>query len=130
MPLVKIEIRKGKSREYKKVILDSVHDALVEALSIPEHDRNQRLYELNEDDFEIQPTKTEQFTIIEITMFYGRSFEAKKLLYKKIIENLGNSPGIKGDDILIVIHEPSLQNWGIRGGRPASEVDLGFKIDV
>jgi phenylpyruvate tautomerase PptA (4-oxalocrotonate tautomerase family) len=32
-----------------------------------------------------------------------------------------------GNNITIVIHESPLENWGIRGGRPASEVDLGFK---
>jgi phenylpyruvate tautomerase PptA (4-oxalocrotonate tautomerase family) len=35
MPLVKIEIREGKSSEYKKAILDGVHEALVQALGIP-----------------------------------------------------------------------------------------------
>jgi hypothetical protein len=44
--------------------------------------------------------------------------------------NLGHNPGIDGYDIMIVLLEPSLDNWGIRGGRPASEVDLGFKIDI
>jgi len=34
MPIVKIEIRKGKSEKYKKAILDGVHDALVEAIKI------------------------------------------------------------------------------------------------
>jgi len=48
MPLVKIEIIKGQSKEYKNTLLQSVHDGLVNALSIHDHDRNQRLYELNE----------------------------------------------------------------------------------
>ena len=51
-PLVKIEIRKGKSKEYKKALLDGVHDALVEAIEIPDYDRFQRLYELENDNFE------------------------------------------------------------------------------
>jgi phenylpyruvate tautomerase PptA (4-oxalocrotonate tautomerase family) len=39
MPLVKIEIRKGKSPAYKKAIMDGVHTALVEALEIPDSER-------------------------------------------------------------------------------------------
>jgi len=35
MPLVKIEIRKGKSEEYKKSVLEGVHRALVQALENP-----------------------------------------------------------------------------------------------
>lgn len=42
MPAVKIEIRKGKSDEYKKAILDGVHDALVEAIKIPDYDSRQK----------------------------------------------------------------------------------------
>jgi phenylpyruvate tautomerase PptA (4-oxalocrotonate tautomerase family) len=38
--------------------------------------------------------------------------------------------GIQATDIFIVLHEPPLENWGIRGGVPASEVDLGFNLKV
>ncbi|HOJ77880.1 MAG TPA: tautomerase family protein [Bacillota bacterium] len=36
IPLVRIEIIKAKSKEYKKAILDGVHSALVEAFKIPD----------------------------------------------------------------------------------------------
>jgi phenylpyruvate tautomerase PptA (4-oxalocrotonate tautomerase family) len=130
MPLVKIEIRKGKTIEYKKALLDGVHDALVQAIKIPDYDRFQRIYELDEANFETPETKTEGVTLIEITMFKGRSIEAKKALYKVINENLAQNPGIDGNDITIVIYESSLENWGVRGGKPSSEVDLGFNITV
>ena len=129
-PLVKIEIREGKSREYKKAILDGVHEALVEALKIPNSDRFQRIYELEEDDFEVPPDRTDQATIIEIKMFPGRSLEAKKNLYQYIIRNLEDNPGINGSDVMIILLEPPMSNWGVRGGQPASEVDLGFDLDV
>lgn len=130
MPLVKIEILKGKSEEHKKAILDGIHDALVQAIKIPDYDRFQRLYELNKNNFEYPETKTDNVTLIEITMFQGRSLAAKKELYKAITYNLAQNPGIDGNDITIVICEPSLENWGVKGGKPADEVDLGFEIEV
>jgi len=130
MPLVKVEILKGKSQEYKKAILDGIHSALVEAFEILDGDRMQRLYELDEDCFERSTNKTENITLIELTVFKGRSFEAKKKLYSAIVRNLAKSPGIDGKDIFIVINELPLENWGVKGGLPASEVNLGFKIDV
>lgn len=130
MPLVKIEIIKGKSNEYKKAILDGVHDALVETTKIPDYDRFQRIYELDEDNFEVPESKTNNVTLIEIVMFQGRSYEAKKALYKAINHNLTSNPGIIGDDIIIVLIEPPLENWGINGGNPANEVELGFNINV
>lgn len=130
MPLVKIEILKGKSSEYKKAILDGIHNALLEALKIPEYDRTQRLYELDDSNFEIHKLRSKNYTIIEITMFRGRSLEAKKKLYSEIVKNLADSPGIDGNDIIIVINEPKLENWGIRGGKLPNEAGLEFKIDV
>jgi 4-oxalocrotonate tautomerase family enzyme len=130
MPLVKIEILKGKNSEYKKALLDGVHQALVDTLKIPEDDRIQRLYELETENFEMPPYKSENFMFIELTIFKGRSYEAKKNLYKAIVDNLENALGIKRTDVLIVINEPPLENWGTAGGKPASEIDFGFKIDV
>jgi phenylpyruvate tautomerase PptA (4-oxalocrotonate tautomerase family) len=130
MPIVKIEIIKGKSKEYKKAILDGVHNALVETIKIPDHDRFQRIYELDDNNFEVPESKTSNVTFIEIVMFKGRSYEAKKALYKAINHNLKLNPGIIGNDIIIVLIEPPLENWGINGGFPANEVELGFNINV
>lgn len=127
MPLVKIEIRKGNSEEFKRSLLEGVHRALVHALKIPDSDRKQRLYELEADNFE---NKTDNAVLIEITMFKGRSFAAKKELYGAITNTLSKNPGIRGEDITIVLNEQPLENWGIRGGKPANEVDIGFKIEV
>lgn len=130
MPLVKIEMLKGKSPEYKRVLLDGVHQALVDTLKIPDYDRMQRLYELDKEHFEISSNRTEDFILIELTIFEGRSFESKKNLYKAIVDNLEKDLNINRTDVLIVINEPPLENWGVAGGKPASEVDMGFKINV
>lgn len=130
MPLVKIEIIEGKPREYKEAVLDGVHRALVRALGIPDSDRFQRLYELPIANFEFPPDRSENVTIIEITMFKGRSLKAKKELYQAIVENLSKNPGITGYDIMIILLEPPMENWGVRGGKAASEIDFDLKIDV
>ena len=129
MPLVTITMIQGRTREYKKSILDAVHDSLVAAFKIPDHDRNQRIVEIQSDCFEYPSGKTDNFVTIELTVFPGRSLQAKKTLYQEIVSRLQRL-GIQGDDILIVLNEPPLENWGIRGGYPASEVDIGFKINV
>src|SRR6266508_3065349 len=72
---------------------------------------------------------SENYILAEITAFPGRSLTAKRAVYKAIVRNLGEV-GIPASDILIVLHEPSMENWGIRGGQSADEVDLGFRLDV
>ena len=39
MPLIRIEILKGKDASYKKTLQDAVHDALAAAIGIPDWDR-------------------------------------------------------------------------------------------
>ena len=129
MPLVKIETRKGRSAAQKKEIMDAIHSALRQALKIPGHDRTIRFHEYHPEDFQVSPDRTENYTLVEISIFHGRSLQAKKALYQAIVANLGKF-GIQGSDVFIVLHEIPLENWGIRGGIPASEVNLGFKVDV
>ncbi len=130
MPIVKISVYEGMSREYKKALLDGIHAALVAAFRIPENDRTQVLYELPEENFERHGRPSKHFTLVEIVAFQGRSFEAKKKLYTAIVENLARNPGIDENDVLIVLTEPPLENWGIKGGRPANEAGLSFDIHV
>ena len=129
MPLVKIEARRSWSTSQKKEIMEAVHSALREALKIPEDDRDIRFNAYHIDDFQVSPEKTENYLLVEITMFAGRSLQAKKELYRGIVTNLGKL-GILASDVFIVLHEVPLDNWGIRGGVPASEVNLGFKVGV
>jgi phenylpyruvate tautomerase PptA (4-oxalocrotonate tautomerase family) len=50
-------------------------------------------------------------------------------LYQAIVKRF-EALGIAASDVIIVLNEVPLDNWGIRGGQPASEVDLGFKVNV
>jgi phenylpyruvate tautomerase PptA (4-oxalocrotonate tautomerase family) len=129
MPLVRIEIRRGWPASDRKRLLDAIHRALVDAFDIPEDDRTQRLTEHDPEGFEVPPGRSDRYTLVEITAFPGRSLEAKRRLYAEIVRNLGEV-GVPEDDVSIVLNEPAMENWGIRGGQPASEVDLGFRVDV
>lgn len=129
MPLVKIEIIQGYSPDYKTAILDEVHQALVESIKIPDSDRNQRIIEIERENFDF-PEKSDKATLIEISLFEGRSLDAKRDLYKNIVQKLSENPGIAPQDVMIILYESPKDNWGIRGGKPASEVDLGFKVDI
>jgi phenylpyruvate tautomerase PptA (4-oxalocrotonate tautomerase family) len=129
MPLVTITMLKGRSKEIKKAILTDVHDALVKCFKIPDRDRNQRIIEIEPENYEFHSDRTEHCVTIELTAFPGRSLDAKRLLYNDIVERL-EKLGVVPSDILIILNEPPLDNWSIRGGVPASETNIGFKIDV
>ena len=129
MPLVRIEIIEGRSVEERRQLFEAIHEALVEAFEIPEDDRIQRIVEHERANFEIPPGSSDRYTLIEITAFPGRSRTAKAVLYESIVRRLGGL-GIDANDVSIVVQEPPMENWGVRGGRSADEVDLGYRLDV
>jgi len=128
MPNTLIATRAGWITEPGAVI-DAVQSALREALKIPEGDRTLRLIEHPPSHFAVPPGRGEKFTLIEVTMFSGRSMSAKRALYQAIVRNLA-AFDVPPSDIKITLIEAPPENWGLRCGLPASETDLGFKIDV
>lgn len=129
MPFAKIEARRPRAPEEIQALIEAVYQAQREALRVPEDDRQIRYIEHKPEHFAVPPGKSENYTFVEILLFPGRSVEAKRNLYQGIVSRFGRL-GIAPSDVFIILQEPPLENWGIRGGVPASEVDLGFNVKV
>ena len=127
MPTVKIELAEGRNRQTMLCLRDTVMDSVVEILKLPSNDRNIRLIEHKSDFFQMKPPYE---ILIEISMFAGRTKEAKKKLYQTIVERLEVNCSIEKEKILIILNEQPLENWGGRGGISADEMELGFKVNV
>ena len=125
MPLIKIELPEGRNKETLFRMQTIVMDSVVSALTLPEDDRNIRLIEYKPEFFTM---KSPYEIIIEISLFKGRTLDTKKLLYQTITENL-QEIGIKKEQIFILLNEQPLENWGVRGGVPASEIKLDFEVE-
>ncbi len=114
--------------EDESSFIDEFHNKMMSVLKIPEHDRQVVLDQKTKGFY--QPTNSSgKYVIFEIKMFSGRTLETKKKLYKELFA-LANSVGIEGSNVNVILEDIEKQNWGIRGGQPASEVDLGFKTNI
>lgn len=131
MPSVMIEVRRAYAPWERTAIVDAVFAALVEAFKIPTDDKNIRLIVHDPDCFACPPSKTypDRYTHISIDCFEGRSLEAKKNLYRSIVERL-EPLGVPSDHTKILLREIRLENWGLSGGQAGSDIDLGFDIHV
>ena len=131
VPSVIIEVRQTYPRETERDIMEAVHSALCDSFKIRSGDRNVRLIVYEPRRFECPPdrVKPECYTHISIDCFAGRSIEAKRTLYCSIVSNL-QEIGIPPDHVKILLREILPENWGIRGGQAACDVELGYKIDV
>ena len=131
MPSVLIEVRQQYPAEIEAGIMEAVHSALRAAFKILPGDRNIRLLVHEPHRFQCPPDreKPEYYTHISIDCFAGRSLEAKRMLYRLIVDNLSRL-GIPGNHVKIMLREISAENWGIRGGQAACDVELGFEVKV
>lgn len=125
-----IEVRREYAPAEEVALIDAVHAAMVLALKIPADDRIVRLQAHAPHRFACPPglSRPERYTLISIDLFAGRSLDAKRKLYAAIAANL-EGLGIPADHIQVRLREIARENWGLRG-QAASDLDLGFKIDV
>lgn len=129
MPAVTVEVRLDYTPEEGQKIIDAIHQAMMSALKTPNWDKTIRLVYHEPSRFSGPPDKTQRYTLVSFDMFQGRSIEAKRALYAAVVANLEQC-GIPKDDVMIVLREHPVENWGIRGGLAACDIDVGFKIDV
>lgn len=131
MPSILIEVRKQYTIEQEIAIMDAVHLAVQKAFKILPTDKNVRFLMHAPHRFAHPPTleKPESYTHISIDCFAGRSLDAKRNLYRAIVESL-EPFGIPATHVKILLREISQENWGIRGGQVACDVVLGFNIQV
>ncbi|HET6930865.1 MAG TPA: tautomerase family protein [Candidatus Acidoferrum sp.] len=121
MPLVRIDLRAGKSEEYRKVLGDGVHQAMIEALAIPPDDRFQVITEhpavgLIYDAHYLGISRTDNVVFVQITMSAGRKPQQKRKLFKRMAEILAQSPGLKPQELVINLVEVAWENWSFGNG--------------
>lgn len=122
MPLITLTVRKPKSSEFKSVVLDAVHAALVSS-GVPPADRFYRVIELETDDFrfdrgypDLQSDRDDDFVLIEILWSVGRSVKVKRKLLQELMASLARA-GLKPENVMVVFKETSWENWSFGGGR-------------
>lgn len=129
MPNATIEIRRQSHREVEAGIIDAVHAAMIKGLKIPEWDKTIRLVVHEPHRFPAPPGRDARYALVDIDLIAGRSLDATMALYRAIVKNL-EPFGIPGNHIKVLLRESPAENWGARGGVPASEVELGYQVSV
>jgi 4-oxalocrotonate tautomerase len=120
MPLVRIDLRKGKDAAYRQEIARIIHEALV-SVGVPKNDRFQVVGEREADNFLFDSDylgihRTEELVIVQITWNEGRSTQQKQALYKAIADGLHSAVGLRREDVLINLVEVKKENWSFGNG--------------
>jgi len=113
----------------REALSEAIHGAVMAALAYPPEKRFHRFIGLDDADF-IHPTdRGADYTIIEISMFEGRSEEAKRALIRELFTRIEAEAGISPHSVEITLHESPQVNWGIRGANGA-DLALGYRVEV
>ncbi|WP_223068329.1 tautomerase family protein [Paenibacillus caui] len=129
MAQVKIFGLKDHLNPIKERFSEIIHSCVVEAFHFPPDKKFHRFFAMDKDDFYYAPGRTDAYTIIEISIFEGRSAESKKQFIRLLFERIHSELQISPQDIEITIFETPKSNWGIRG-LPGDELQLNYKVDV
>lgn len=113
----------------RAALSDIIHDALVGELGLPPEKKFQRFIPMEAGDFVFPADRTAAYTIVEISMFEGRSEERIKALIKAIMRAWEGSLGMHPNDMEVTVFQTPKYSWGIRG-KTGDELSLGYRIDV
>ena len=120
MPLIHISLRAGKPEAYRQAIFDSLYRAMREALDVPEDDQFMTITEHDAANFRTGNgygvARSADVVYIQITVFNTRTAEQKKALFRRIAELLGENPGIRPEDVFVVILDAAKENWSVGHG--------------
>ena len=120
MPLVRIDLRKGRDAAFLAEMGRVVHAALV-GVGVPEQDRFHLISEHDRKTFVFDPSyldiaRTDALVIIQITWNEGRSLDQKKALFKAIADGLSSTLGLRPEDVFINLVEVPKENWSFGNG--------------
>ena len=129
MAQIKIYARRSLLRQGQHLISQAIHAAVVSALQYPPDKRFQRFFPMDDSDFIHPADRSERYTIIEVSMFEGRSDATKRKLIQTLFDSLKHVAGIEPQDVEITLFETPRINWGIRGMN-GEDLALGYAVKV
>ena len=121
MPLTRIALRAGKPAEYRKALTDSIQRSLVDTFNVPKDDIFMLITEHEAGNFVydkqyLNIERSDDLVVIQITLNNTRTLEQKKALYKRMADELAESPGLRREDVFINLVEVLKENWSFGNG--------------
>jgi 4-oxalocrotonate tautomerase len=119
MPLVRIDLRKGKPVEYVRAIGEAVHRAMVEVLDVPARDHFQVTTEHDAEHLVYDPgylgvARGDDVVFVQIVLSVGRDTSKKQAFYARVVELL--KAKVRPEDVVINLVENKREDWSFGNG--------------
>jgi len=121
MPLVRIDLQKGKDASYRRKAGQIVYEAMVATSGVPSNDHFQVIGEHSAENFVFDPDylgihRSSDLIMVQIFFNEGRSVAQKQALYKAIADGLSTELKLRREDVLITLVEVKKENWSFGNG--------------
>lgn len=122
MPLVRIDLPRGKSPEYRRTLADVVYDAMIGTMNVPVNDRFQVITEHGPEGLILDRTylgieRSQDCLVIQVILNEGRTTEVKKAFYRTVADRLHERLGLRRQDVFINLVEVKKENWSFGNGQ-------------
>lgn len=120
MPLMNIDLIKGKDKEYLQKLLDVSYEVMLDTFNAPEGDRYQILTQHEPFEMQVLDTglgikRSENVVIFHLTT-RPRTIDQKNNFYKKLTDKLEEKIGLSKKDVMISLSTNSDSDWSFGNG--------------
>ena len=121
MPLVRIDLVRGRSPEDVRRLADTVQEVMLDVFAAPPGDRYQVVHQHEPDEIIAEDTglgieRTDGVTIIQVTQ-QGRGREQKEALYAALAKRLDEEGLVRPTDLVVSVTENTRDDWSFGHGR-------------
>jgi phenylpyruvate tautomerase PptA (4-oxalocrotonate tautomerase family) len=121
MPLVRIDVQKGRTSEELRRLADTIQDVMLDVFAAPPGDRYQIITEHDKGQIIAEDTglgleRSEGVVIIQIFQ-QGRSTEQKVAAYTELAKRLDAECGVRPEDLIISMNANRHVDWSFGLGR-------------
>jgi phenylpyruvate tautomerase PptA (4-oxalocrotonate tautomerase family) len=121
MPLIRIDMLRGKPPEYRAALRDTIYQTLHDVVGVPADDRHEVITEHEPENLNIAPNffgvqRTSDAILVQITFNEGRSIDQKRALYAAIVQALQQRVGLRPEDVAVNLLDVKKENWSFGNG--------------
>jgi hypothetical protein len=125
LPFARIDLLRGKSQEYLSAVSESVNDALALLGSPPEdnfqivtqHEPGGLIFDRH---FRVPDggSRSDDFMIVTVSAALDHDAEDSGAFYRRLVELLAERPGVRPEDVFIMLHSAPLWYFSFANGVP------------
>jgi len=120
MPFIRTHVARDTPPEQRQAVVAGIHQALVDAIGMPEDELFNLVSDYAPGDFACSRTfngiaRSGRVVVVEITLRRGRSDAMKKALYAAVARHL-EPAGVPPRDVFVFLHENDWSDWSVGNG--------------